>query len=303
MGLSQIIDSYQHNISNFYSFPLGAFIPGRLKKLSEKYYKVVEESDSLALAKRSLELVRVLNYAKKYIGSDRWQEPNGYDNNIAPVGFKGVSVSVILPGPRFSNKFFQMIEDNSADIVAEEDLNRLSMAFHIKYAGHEIILGGDATNSCWLEHRNYCDKRGVEVRSNIAKLPHHGSEKDCTEKNLSHMFLDDEAGVERIACISANGKSHPHPDTIKILSEKSIKPYCTNLSDFCGANIQELVTSPEFDAEFNHFLCLISEPGHKSIQPCQGDVAISITATGALEISSQYQNDCPYRGDLDGIFS
>ena len=302
-GLAQLIETYKNRISEFYSFPLGAGTPKRLSDLAKIYEKISRSTDSTTLQKRNEEFVQILFLVKKYIGIDNWHEPNGCDNQIAPKGFKGVSISVILPLPKHKGPYFQMIERGNIDVVGNKNLNKLSMAFHIQYGGHEIILGGDGTNSSWTDHIRYCENRGHSINGNLIKLPHHGSKKDCSERNIAHLFSEEERGTQKIACISANGKSHPHPDTIKLLAKKNIKPYCTNLSNICGAKIEEMEKSPDLTAELNHLLCLVSEPGKKSVQPCQGNIAVAITKEGQIKVTPQYKNICSYRGDLDFVLS
>jgi len=300
-GLSQIIDYYKNNISNFYSFPLDAFIPGRLKDIAKIYQKIHDNVDSPTLKRTLNEFVKILLFAKKYIGLDKWQEPNGCDNKIAPEGFKGVSISVILPHPRYKGPYFQMIEQQSDEIIALEQLNNLSMAFQITYGDFEIILGGDGTNLSWSDHIKYSQNRGIQFGGDIVKLPHHGSHIDCTKRNIKHLFKDGDG--RKIACISANGRSHPHPDIFKILSKIKIDPYCTNLSKICGANIKEFEIIPEITPVLNRFICSVGEPGRKGIQPCQGDITINIHKNGHVEVTPQYNNMCQYRGDFDFLMS
>lgn len=301
-GLSLIIDHFKDKISNFYSFPLNLHLPGRLKQLGKIYQNLHDNVESPYLKRNAHEFIRILSLANKHIGINNWEEPNGCDNLIAPKGFKGVSFSVILPHPKKKGPYFQMIENNSWDIVADQKLNDISMAFLIKYKGYEIILGGDCTKSSWDDHKTYCDRRGVVIGGNIIKLPHHGSQKDCSAKTIDHLFTNDRnENIPRIACISANGHSHPHPDIFQILEDRNVHPYCTNLSQACGANIKKLTFTPGLTPVFNRIVCLLAEPCSEVIQPCQGDIKISIDKEGGIDVHTQYDHPCLYRGDYDSL--
>ena len=118
-----------------------------------------------------------------------------------------------------------MLEKGTFDIVESKSENDLSMAFYINYGGRAIVLGGDGTNSNWrYRMRAFTDRGGPELNGEAVKLPHHGSNEDCSEKVLAYLFRTD---GDRFALISANGLSHPHPEVLAHLKALNIRPYCT----------------------------------------------------------------------------
>lgn len=96
-GLPAIIEFYKGKIEHFYCFPIGKYIPGRIKELCAVYQKMHNSTESQTLKRQITELVRVFLYVQKHIGSKNWYEPNGYLNRIIPEGFDEVSIEVILP--------------------------------------------------------------------------------------------------------------------------------------------------------------------------------------------------------------
>jgi len=116
-GLSRIIERYRHQISHFYSFPLGHLSSERIKKIGKIYQEVHNSVDSCSKVKRdTLEFVKIMSFVKRYIGLRNWQELNGFCNHLAPMGFNGVTIAVLLPSLRVKGRYFEMIERGSRDI-------------------------------------------------------------------------------------------------------------------------------------------------------------------------------------------
>lgn len=294
-GLSAILKEYQGRVDRFYSFPINAYVPGRLKKLAQIYQKIHDETDSSTLKKGAFEFVEILHLIKKHIGENRWEEPNGCDNKIAPEGFLGLDMYVSLPLSKNKGPYFEMIESGNPHIMFHHDLNKISMAFCIKYHGHEIVLAGDGTHSCWMGHKDHFKRMGSPFGGIVTKLPHHGSKHDCSQRVINHIFSKQE-DTKKVGIISADGLSHPHPEIFKNLTENNIHPFCTNLSKKCGANLMQFNTEPDLTPQFNHQLNLVTDPAYKEKhQPCQGDICVSFEDNGSINVESQYNNLCPYR--------
>lgn len=301
-GLPAIIKFYKGKIGHFYCFPIGKYIPGRIKNLCSIYQKLHNSTESQTLKRQVTELLTVFLYVKKYIGPENWYEPNGYLNKIIPEGFGDVSIEVILPPAKIKGPYFEMIKKGTTDIVNSSRLNDLSLALKFTYKEREIVLGGDGTYVNWLDHERYCKQGPINIKGSVVKLPHHGSKHDCQPRVLDYLF--DAGQKNKIAIISANGKSHPHKDVLNILSEKGISPYCTNLSRECGANIENLTTYryKELTPKFNRLLRTIATHLEKKTQPCQGDIQVSINSSGELRIQPQFPILCPCRGGYDFLF-
>lgn len=294
-GLSAILKKYQDKIDRFYSFPLNNYVPGRLKKLARIYQKIHDETDSLALKKNLKEFVEILFLVKKYIGENHWEEPNGCDNKIAPKGFAGLEISVSLPLPKNKGPYFQMITRGDPGVTSSNNLNKISMAFCLKYRGHEIVLAGDGTHSSWMGHKNHFKRMAAPFGGNTAKLPHHGSKQDCSQQVIQHIFSE-QKGVNKIGIISADGQTHPHPHLFNTLMQNNIYPFCTNLSKVCGANLLQFNNDADLSPQFMHQLNLVTDSTYRDKrQPCQGDICVTFEDDGSIQVDSQYNNLCPYR--------
>jgi beta-lactamase superfamily II metal-dependent hydrolase len=300
MGMGKIMDAYVDQIDNLYTFPVEKD-RNRLKKLAEAYVHTINSTDSETVINQSYELIYILKLAQKI---PCWETPSGTINRIIAPGFEDVEIHTILPPARVKGDFFQKITSDKAQ-PEDPKQNDLSLAFLIKYQGHNIVLGGDGTYNNWI----YQSKRLSHIKANLnaiaAKLPHHGSKHDCQDQVLQ-MIYGEVKPTEKlpIACISANGGvHHPHSSVLKSLAEKKIKPYCTNLAKQCGNNIKNLPLAPQLDPTLLRYINTVADDSNSARQPCQGDITICINDQGEFSISTQYENSCALRGDYDFLSS
>jgi beta-lactamase superfamily II metal-dependent hydrolase len=299
LGLPRILEYFNNKIDHLYTFPIGSYLPGRLKKLGKIYQKVHDSVDSPTLKMDTTEFVKFLVLAKRNIGMDKWEEPTGHYSPIAPTGFAGVELKVLLPLSKVKGYYFQLIEQESLEAVKPRDENALSLAMSVKYADCEIILGGDCSSESWMEHKIFCKRGAINVNGNIVKLPHHGSKHECSEATLKHVFTESKEGI---ACISANGISHPHSETLELLSNENISPYCTNFARICGNKLAVLDIDRDLIPTLRRYLISMrSRPNESIIQPCQGDIELSISKTG-VNISTEFNHPCPRRGEYEKFF-
>ncbi len=297
-GLLDILQHYSSSIDNFYSFPLALSKTNQLKKIAETYQKLINASDSPLAVSSATEYVKLLYELKHNLGIEKWEELVGFENTIPVTGFEDVTFQALLPYASAKGDYYRLIEEGSMDIIANKDLNELSLAIKVIYKGHEIILGGDATYNNWIRHRKDNGRRRRKLNAIATKLPHHGSKKDCRQIVLKYLFSNCD---DKYAFISANGKKHPHQTVIKNLEALGILPYCTNLSVNCSRNYEQSeIFDDSLDPNLRLFInrVMAEIPGKKS-QPCQGDIIIKIDSNGVLSVQSEYDMACPYRGSYD----
>ena len=301
-GLSQILETYKGKIDHFFSFPISDFTDGRLSKLTKIYARLHDETDSPLLKRNLYEFVYILSLVNKNIKINNWYQPSGFSNRITPTGFSDVECNVILPNPSVKGKYFQMIENEDYDVVSCHNLNELSMGFHFKFKNFEIVLGGDCIRSSWLDHKRHCNRGGIEINGHIVKLPHHGSKHECDENILDHLLNKDKE-KETIAILSADGQSHPHPEVLERLIARNAKIYCTNLSLKCGGTIKEYKKLQGINSALGRFLNLVSKPSSEDLQPCQGDISLSINDNGELSVKRQFLHPCVLTNDYDFLIA
>jgi len=298
LGLLQVLQYYNGEVDNFFSYPTGLDTAARREKLTATFKKAVSETDSPRLHKSAIEFCSLLRHLKDSIKFSNWEEYTGPDNTLYAKGFNGVSIKVILPHPKAKGLYFSMIDNENQDLINSPDLNDLSLAFRVKYAGVEVILGGDGPGSKWNYLKRTYDRQGQELNGEFVKLPHHGSKKDCTDKVLQFLF-DKGDDNRKLALISANGRSHPDDDVIQNINDHNIHPYCTNLTRLCRANIEKINFSNSITPELNNIINWFEDHSEQAVQPCQGDIEISIDASGDIDVKTEYDHPCIFRGDYD----
>jgi len=190
----------------------------------------------------------------------------------------------------------QIIENADLNYIEKSQENELSLSVLIEYAGNQIILGGDATVDSWGENKRQLNRQDITLKASIVKLPHHGAKKDCTPDVIDHLYRNQDEG-DRIAIISANGKSHPSTETLKILADKKIKPFCTYLAKDCGGDIvKRFHNLPDIEPEIKRYLNTLADSDISMKQLCQGDILLSLKDDGSYTITTELDHPCPYRG-------
>ena len=295
-GLFQILQEYKGRIGQFLIFPIGEFIPSRIKQLSSRYQKLIESQDDAEVTRASLEFLQILKFCYEELRQE-FNQCSGESSELYLAGFRDIKFYSILPPNKVKGVYFRQIAEASSDLVDSPDLNDLSIAIHIKAYDVDLILGGDGSLSNWMNHRRRVGYDDSHFKSKVVKLPHHGSAKDSGLDVVKYLFAD---SGKRVAAISANGQSHPDPHLIQELSSRDIAPYCTNLMTICGARVRQMVAARNLDPELAKWINqLVSSP--RVIQPCQGNVSISIDSNGEVSVEREFNNPCGFRGDFSGF--
>ena len=212
-----------------------------------------------------------------------------------PPGFAGVRVSTILPSKQVKSNYMNKFLTGKLDTITDFNENELSLAFRFEFGGREIILGADGTRANWALWNRHVQKRGGAPSANVVNLPHHGSKTDCDDEVMSYIFG---ASDYRIGISSADGNSHPAPETIRFLHKQKIQPVCTNLIGICGANVTQFSVFPGLDKELVKWLVEVGNGTH-IVQVCQGDVAIHVRSDGTISTETETGVPCGFRGGWD----
>lgn len=297
MGMRAILEHFANRIDTLYTFPIkkeSAYI----ERVVRNYKKFAITTDSELIRKKSVELAYILKLASSSV-AECWEDPAGAKSLLTPSGFSGVTIHSILPPARVKGDFFQRILDESIE-PENDSLNNLSMAFLIEYAGQQIVLAGDGTYDNWHYQSKQWNKIGFGLSPVAVKLPHHGSKHDC-DPSVQNVVFGSSASQQKnaVACISANGKSHPAPEVLDELTRRGILPYCTNISTRCNSARQSLLESAGTDQALLRFIGSATIDNEDDIRPCQGDIVLELTPGQPLKVTTQYGNLCALRGDYD----
>jgi beta-lactamase superfamily II metal-dependent hydrolase len=299
-GLYSIIQAFDGSIDYFYSCPFGSLFqnPKRLKRFAEKLRAISKMSDGEP-RKEALELLQIIKWATEAnrVGSVDWRECAGEHFQLAPTGFADVSVATILPPSKSKGPYIQQIERQDGFITGTFKENEISLALQFSYRGAVIVLGGDGTLANWTDRKRWEKNSNKPINAAVVNLPHHGSQQDCSDGVLSQLFA---AHGERAGVTSANGRSHPSFDVIRWMEKNGVKPYCTNLIPQCGANAHKLLALPALDPRLRRWLQDVAMNAG-IVQPCQGDVSITVDSGGRTHVIRQFDNACAYRGDYAAL--
>lgn len=298
LGLSQIFEKFQGKIGQVILCPLGHFIGKKSGVLSEKYLTLLEKTDDEGLRIAAYEFIRIL---RALSGMPDVMEYSGPSSCVGVDGFDNVQISCHTPFKSFKNSYFERIEKGDPNIFEDIRENDLSLSILFEYGGKKVLLGGDTSHKNWAKHLGWQkNNRTPSIASHAVKMPHHGSKHDCREDMFTVAF--EEAPEEpSIALISANGRTHPDKEVLMELEDRGIQPYCTNLHSMCGANVQEYITTTGIAATLGRTIqeLAISE----KIQPCQGDITLTIDSSGAMTVNTEHNFPCGFRNDYGDLFS
>lgn len=295
-GLATVMQHYRGKIGHFYSFPMGGIVQNRKRRqdLQRRLLELAEKQDSKSLTDRTLELAEIIAFAEDdFLPRDTWFDGIiGGSSDLYPPGFNGVDLKMIQPPPRVRNKYSDMLMEGTADLSNPPKNNEISLALLISYAGRRVMLGGDATEDNWAFHKRFYQTDGKNIKSEVVKLPHHGSGRDCTSAALSTFFEDRDA----MAIISAGGRSHPHKSVLQWLKDNNIQPYCTNMSKHWDHNfVVEFKNTSGAAPEIARDGRQRAKETPSTYRPCRGDICITITDTGKIEVNSEFSPQCGCR--------
>lgn len=295
-GLGTLAREFEGPIGRVFTFPINR-TPDRLKSIVGQYVGVRPNPNPRA-SRSALEFVNFLSFAKDK-GED-WEDPTvSITGDMYVTGFPGVTFTLLLPPARVKGSVLAQWAEGRLD-QQSSDLNELSLAILVEYAGRQVLLAGDGVDANW---RRQAERwTNLRISPLAVKLPHHGSSKDCADDVLDALFPPDPDLPERFAIISANGKSHPANEVLSSLVARGIKPYCTNLATRCGGEARQVLSqvdrsvSPDLQRSIEMFAV---EPAR--VRPCQGTITLEILPDGRHHFSTEVPNLCFLRGGIPGL--
>lgn len=288
-GMRDIFKHFRQRIDQVLLFPGGEYIRANAKDLAKRYEPFLK-SDDVEVKTSASEFVWLLMEFSTNFHQNALLEITGPRNDFYPGGFNGVDFSILTPLKYFRGDYLEAVRHPDQHFIETPKENQLSISMQLSFRGHKILLGGDATVSTWVKHEQMTRNSGRQVDCSTIKLPHHGSELDCTDFVLDYLYNQDE---NRIALISAIGRKHPSASVLASLSSRSVDPYCTNLSSSCGGNVQKLHTSSTVSQELVKWANQFSVETHT--QPCQGDIVVEVDNSGGVTVKPELSNTCVYR--------
>lgn len=142
-----------------------------------------------------------------------------YEDVLMAIDNKGLSYTSPVAGSTFNlgAAKFTLLAPNSSNY---EDLNDYSIVVKMDYGNTSFLFTGDAEGVSEREMIN----KGFDLKADVLKIGHHGSESSTTESFLSKVS-------PKYAVITVgnnNSYGHPHPSTMNRLKAKGIEVYRTD---------------------------------------------------------------------------
>lgn len=310
-GMAQIMAHYKGRIAHAFSFPIDRD-RNRLRKWANSYSALAENSVNDELLREFEELLKIVHGFSEM--GDSWEPLCNFGARLHVEVMQEVDISLLLPPSSVKGEFFASILSGQSAYKQDRD-NRLSLAICFKYAGRTIVLGGDGTYENWMYIRQRTSRNGTTreagLCADIVNLPHHGSKRDADPLVLDYLFgtqrtgrtgreaLDPVDQDDRIAIVSADGRSHPHGDVLRHVGDRGIRPFCTSLSKVCSpAQPVPNVACHGVEQVLERFVASAAIPTSRPAT-CQGDICVSISSDGTVTVERQFNVPCAFRGELD----
>ncbi|MCY6960596.1 ComEC/Rec2 family competence protein [Clostridium brassicae] len=144
-----------------------------------------------------------------------------FRNMLSALNKKNIKIT-----PAKSGQNIDLAKDVKCFIVAPnntyyDNINNYSIVIKLIYKNTSFLFTGDAESHSEEE----IFKNGFDIKSDVLKLGHHGSNSSTSNK-----FLDEiSPKVAIVSCGKGNDYDHPHKETLNKLKNKKILLYRTDL--------------------------------------------------------------------------
>lgn len=259
-------------------------IPPVLSRKSKQFDNILNKYKSklkkvLDCTNDELPIKQVNSFAHliKYIvdNEDKVEELSGPESNFRISSINSSLASIYLPLLKFKGVLFKKIMGEDFTLDNFKEMNDLSAAILFNHFNKKVLLTADSTLSQWKEHKKNMLRNGINnLAIDYLKIPHHGSRYNMNADLLDYL-TDSKKDISIF--VSADGISHPHNEIFKLVTSRSLKPYCTNLANQCTTNILKGGYIPSQEIVAKQMLPFLSNYRvHTEAISCQGDIKLSI---------------------------
>lgn len=148
-----------------------------------------------------------------------------YESMIDELKHKNLKINVLKEGKSSINLgkdvSIKVLSPKENYLDSKNNLNNYSAVFLIKYKNTSFLLTGDAEK----EAEEYILSRNENIKANLLKLGHHGSDSSTSEAFLK--VVSPSIGI--ISCGKDNAYGHPHDSVLKLLKKYNVKTYRTDI--------------------------------------------------------------------------
>lgn len=157
--------------------------------------------------------------------------------------------------------------------LEQKGLNNTSVILRFVGPGSSALLTSDIEPAGWEQMKNAWGK--PTVKSDVLKLPHHGSWKDADFNDL----LDDVLPSIVVASVGSRGVryGHPHTHVMRALAGRShIRTLCTEATEKCETRLLERIPSVRTTFRSKNARGASFFPRCDSGCPCAGTIIIEL---------------------------
>lgn len=139
-----------------------------------------------------------------------------FENLLVTIQGKGLKITSPSPGDEYSlgNASFQILASNDGS-----DLNNKSIVNWLVFGNTSFLFTGDAE----LSTENKILQRGYNIKSDVLKVGHHGSDTSTSEK-----FLETISPKHAIISVGENSYGHPTSAVLNRLNDHNVNVYRTD---------------------------------------------------------------------------
>lgn len=299
-GISDLIDNFEIN-----KLLIPPFISSNREKLRliiEKYKEELKKNvsnmgENESVIKKFTDLTKLIKFINENCDNGIVEEATGKENilRFSNIGNKNIESRIYLPLKKIKGILHKAIVGDKFNVDCFKNDNEMSIVLGINAFGINLLFTGDSTSDQWLEHKRLMNHDGIEnLNIQILKASHHGS-KHNNNKEIYSYILTPNLEKQKFLIISANGTSHPDKEIFSLITEFSLKPYCTNLSKFCNSPYLLQKDYATFPEEMRLFLS-----NYKTYNKnfgdncCFGDIEITIDQSKKITVKTQKNAQCIY---------
>ncbi len=169
-------------------------------------------SDHIGAMPSIIENFNVKNIIMPRLSEQNMPTTKGYENFLIAVKNSGANVIAATPFNEYE------LRDANFAILSpanqSKNLNNMSIVIKLSFGDTSFLFTGDAESQIEQELLS----SGYDIRSNVLKLGHHGSNTSNTERFLQAV----NPSFSIISCGKDNSYGHPHEEVVELLNKYDI---------------------------------------------------------------------------------
>ncbi len=169
-------------------------------------------SDHIGAMETIIESFEIKNVIMPRLSEQNMPTTKGYENFLIAVKNSGANVIAATPFNEyeFGDANFAILSPSNQS----KNLNNMSVVIKLSFGDTSFLFTGDAESQVEQE----LISSGYDIRSNVLKMGHHGSNTSNTERFLQAV----NPSFSVISCGKDNSYGHPHEEVVELLNKYDI---------------------------------------------------------------------------------